>query len=165
MSKCLIVLTVVSLSFPAIQAKDLLNYRASPKLLVPAKIAHADDATLNQLDDSLSQIATVYMQALFSGTHTPALEVRMRKLEIDLFDQLDALYKQQRLKEYMKYEAEVTRQMILYNMLKKLFGYSQEENEKYWIVCFLNGQDCDKNVYPSVFTYLKFLVPILCNLN
>ncbi|KAM7342342.1 uncharacterized protein ACRADG_009804 [Cochliomyia hominivorax] len=119
------------LSLTLVQSQDLLNYRASPKLMAPLKMQHANDEILKKLDESLNQISTIYMQALFSGTHTPALDIRMRQLEMDLFDQLDTLYKQQRLKEYMKYEAEVTRQMILYNMLKKLFGYSAEgENEK-----------------------------------
>ena len=109
---------------------DILNYRASPKLKAALKMQHKNDATLSKLDESLAQISTVYMQALFSGTHTAALDVRMRKLEIELFDLLDMLYKQERLGEYMKYEAEVTRQMILYNMLKKLFGYTADDNEK-----------------------------------
>lgn len=126
-----IILIALSLNLTLIHSQDLVNYRASPKLIAPLKISHGEtDIVLNKLDESLAQISTVYMQALFSGTHTPALDIRMRKLEMDLFDQLDALYKQQRLKEYMKYEAEVTRQMILYNILKKLFGYSVEDNEK-----------------------------------
>lgn len=109
---------------------DLLNYRASPKLKAAHKMQHKNDAIVKKLDESLEQISAVYMQALFSGTHTAALDVRMRKLEIELFDLLDMLYKQERLADYMKYEAEVTRQMILYNMLKKLFGYTADDNEK-----------------------------------
>lgn len=70
------------------------------------------------------------MQALFSGTHSAKLDMDMRKLEIELFDLLDKLYQEKRLKEYMKYESEVTRQMIIYNMLKKLFGYDDSDNEK-----------------------------------
>ncbi|XP_065367018.1 uncharacterized protein LOC135959851 [Calliphora vicina] len=131
MFKCLIVLSTICFSLNLIKCNDLLNYRASPKLMLPLKSSHANnDVTLNQLDDSLAQISTVYMQALFSGTHTPELDMRMRKLEMELFDQLDSLFKQERLQDYMKYEAEVTRQLILYNMLKKLFGYTLEVNEK-----------------------------------
>uniref|UniRef100_A0A1I8P179 Uncharacterized protein n=1 Tax=Stomoxys calcitrans TaxID=35570 RepID=A0A1I8P179_STOCA len=120
-------LTLISCS-----EEDQDNYRPSPKFMAPKKFKHLDDdATLNKLDDSLAKISTIYMQALFSGTHTPNLEMNMRKLEIELFDLLDVLYKEERIKEYMKYESEVTRQMILYNMLKKLFGYAEnEENEK-----------------------------------
>ncbi|XP_073847806.1 uncharacterized protein [Musca autumnalis] len=104
------------------------NYRPSPKLSGPVDLTHSpDDATLNMLDECLSKISSIYMQALFSGTHTPKLDENMRSLEIELFDLLDLLYKEQRIKDYMKYEAEVTRQMIIYNMLKKLFGYAEEE--------------------------------------
>ncbi|XP_061401464.1 uncharacterized protein LOC133337229 [Musca vetustissima] len=110
---------------------DYGNYRPSPKLSGPVNLAHSpDDITLNQLDECLAKISSIYMQALFSGTHSPELDVNMRKLEIELFDLLDLLYKEQRIKEYMKYESEVTRQMIIYNMLKRLFGYAEDEEEK-----------------------------------
>ncbi|XP_037940943.1 uncharacterized protein LOC119673908 [Teleopsis dalmanni] len=109
---------------------DLQLNRVSPKLAGPAKYTHPDDDILKELEESLNKISTVYMQALFSGTHTPELDMHMRSLEIKLFDLLDGLYKKNRLNDYMKYEAEVTRQMILYNMLKKLFGYATEDNEK-----------------------------------
>ncbi|XP_075166529.1 uncharacterized protein LOC142238705 [Haematobia irritans] len=110
---------------------DLDDYRPSPKLMGPKRFKHSeDDTTLNKLDDSLAKISTIYMQALFSGTHSAKLDMNMRKLEIELFDLLDVLYKENRLKDYMKYEAEVTRQMILYNMLKKLFGFGGEDSEK-----------------------------------
>ncbi|XP_005178858.1 uncharacterized protein LOC101894372 [Musca domestica] len=107
---------------------DYGNYRPSPKLSGPVNLSHSpDDVTLNKLDECLAKISNIYMQALFSGTHSPQLDVNMRKLEIELFDLLDLLYKEQRIKDYMKYEAEVTRQMIIYNMLKKLFGYAEDE--------------------------------------
>ncbi|KAH8401222.1 hypothetical protein KR009_003772 [Drosophila setifemur] len=104
-----------------------LNYRVSPKLSGPVKLLHdPEDSILNTLDGALEKVSTIYMQALFAGTHTPELEVPLRALEMELFDLLDQLYKQNRLKDYMKYEAEVTRQMIIYNMLKRLFGYTQD---------------------------------------
>ncbi|XP_030388187.1 uncharacterized protein LOC115634521 [Scaptodrosophila lebanonensis] len=110
------------------QQLELHKYRVSPKLTGPVKFVHdPKDVMLNELDSALQKISTVYIQALFSGTHTPEVEGRMRSLEIELFDLLDQLYKQNRLADYMKYEAEVTRQMIIYNMLKKLFGYAPEE--------------------------------------
>ncbi|KAH8277827.1 hypothetical protein KR018_008097 [Drosophila ironensis] len=108
----------------------MLSYRASPKLAGPIKLLHEDeDAILNSLDGALEKISTIYMQALFAGTHTPELEAPLRALEMELFDLLDQLYKQNRLKDYMKFEAEVTRQMIIYNMLKRLFGYTQDSVE------------------------------------
>ncbi|KAH8284761.1 hypothetical protein KR054_000699 [Drosophila jambulina] len=108
--------------------ESLHQYRASPKLTGPVKLLHdPEDAILNTLDAALEKISTIYMQALFAGTHTPELEAPLRTLEMELFDLLDQLYKQNRLKDYMKYEAEVTRQMIIYNMLKRLFGYTQDE--------------------------------------
>jgi len=105
----------------------LHKYRASPKLTGPVKLTHdPEDSILNTLDAALEKISAIYMQALFAGTHTPELEAPLRALEMELFDLLDQLYKQNRLKDYMKYEAEVTRQMIIYNMLKRLFGYTQD---------------------------------------
>lgn len=109
---------------------DLKVYRPSPKLIGSKRFEHPDDPVLNKLDESLAKISTIYMQALFSGTHSAKLDMDMRKLEIELFDLLDKLYQEKRLKEYMKYESEVTRQMIIYNMLKKLFGYDDSDNEK-----------------------------------
>lgn len=116
---------------PLIDANDrLVNYKASPKLTGPAKMVHdPEDTMLNSLDKALQKISNIYMQAIISGTHTPELEISLQGLEMELFDLLDQLYKQHRLKDYMNYEAEVTRQMIIYNMLKRLFGYTQE-NEK-----------------------------------
>ncbi|EDW31593.1 GL10879 [Drosophila persimilis] len=103
------------------------TYRASPRLTGPVKLLHdPQDATLNSLDEALQKISTIYMHALVAGTHTPELEAPLRALEMELFDLLDQLYKQHRLKDYMQYEAEVTRQMIIYNMLKRLFGYTQD---------------------------------------
>lgn len=114
----------------------LHHYRASPKLTGPVKLLHdPEDTILNTLDGALEKISTIYMQALFAGTHTPELEAPLRALEIELFDLLDELYNQNRLKDYIKYEAEVTRQMIIYNMLKRLFGYTQEnEAGSVWAV-------------------------------
>ena len=128
----IICLLGLSLFTPCIYGNEALRaYRASPKLTGPAKFQHdPNDAILNELDKSLEKISTVYIQALFTGTHNPALESRMRRMEIELFDLLDSLYKQDRMSDYMKYEGEVTRQMILYNMLKKLVGYSVEDNER-----------------------------------
>lgn len=131
--KSLLIVISLSICFSLICCSDNDNsdtYRVSPKLMARFRISHTDDPTLNKLDESLAKVSTIYMQALFSGTHSPELEKNMRKLEIDLFDQLDSLFEQQRLQDYMKYEAEVTRQMIIYNMLKKLFGYDVEESEK-----------------------------------
>ncbi|KAH8245833.1 hypothetical protein KR038_004586 [Drosophila bunnanda] len=109
-------------------AESLHQYRASPKLSGPVKLLHdPEDVILNTLDAALEKISTIYMQALFAGTHSPELEAPLRNLEVELFDLLDQLYKQNRLKDYMKYEAEVTRQMIIYNMLKRLFGYTQDD--------------------------------------
>ncbi|XP_020803950.1 uncharacterized protein LOC110180602 [Drosophila serrata] len=108
--------------------ESLHQYRASPKLTGPVKLLHdSEDVILNTLDTALEKISTIYMQALFAGTHSPELEAPLRALEMELFDLLDQLYKQNRLKDYMQYEAEVTRQMIIYNMLKRLFGYTQDE--------------------------------------
>ncbi|XP_036333148.1 uncharacterized protein LOC118744336 [Rhagoletis pomonella] len=86
-----------------------------------------DEPILHELDEALTKLANVYMQALFSGTHTPELETELNALELRLFDLLDSLYKENRMSEYMKYEAEVTHKMIIYNLLKKLFGYAKEE--------------------------------------
>ncbi|XP_043641067.1 uncharacterized protein LOC122611780 [Drosophila teissieri] len=122
------ILQVVSLA--ASPADGLHKYRASPKLTGPVKLLHdPQDTILNTLDGALEKISTIYMQALFAGTHTPELEAPLRALEMELFDLLDELYNQNRLKDYIKYEAEVTRQMIIYNMLKRLFGYTQEVEE------------------------------------
>ncbi|KAM8713369.1 hypothetical protein ACLKA7_013649 [Drosophila subpalustris] len=117
---------------PLIDADDRMsNYRASPKLTGPAKLLHdPQDTMLNSLDEAMQKISNIYMQALISGTHTPELEISLRGLEMELFELLDQLYKQHRLKDYMKYEAEVTRQMIIYNMLKRLFGYAPDYEEK-----------------------------------
>ncbi|XP_034478082.1 uncharacterized protein LOC117784450 [Drosophila innubila] len=101
---------------------------ASPKLTGPAKLVHdPKDTMLNSLDEAMQKISNIYMQALISGTHTPELEISLRGLEMELFELLDQLYKQHRLKDYMNYESEVTRQMIIYNMLKRLFGYEKTE--------------------------------------
>ncbi|XP_064552020.1 uncharacterized protein LOC135437871 [Drosophila montana] len=107
------------------------EYRASPKLAGPAAhLAHnPEDKMLNSLDAALEKISHVYMQALLSGTHTPELEISLRALEMELYELLDQLFKEHRLKEYMKYEAEVTRQMIIYNLLKELFGYTQHSEK------------------------------------
>ncbi|EDW89312.2 uncharacterized protein LOC6528556 [Drosophila yakuba] len=119
------ILPVISLA--ASPADGMHKYRASPKLTGPVKLLHdPEDTILNTLDGALEKISTIYMQALFAGTHTPELEAPLRALEMELFDLLDELYNQNRLKDYIKYEAEVTRQMIIYNMLKRLFGYTQE---------------------------------------
>ncbi|XP_033154568.1 uncharacterized protein LOC117137300 [Drosophila mauritiana] len=119
------ILPVISLA--ASPEDGLHQYRASPKLTGPVKLLHdPEDTILNSLDGALEKISTIYMQALFAGTHTPELEAPLRALEMELFDLLDQLYNQNRLKDYIKYEAEVTRQMIIYNMLKRLFGYTQE---------------------------------------
>lgn len=113
----------------SIAAEDrLTSYHASPRLLGPSKLVHdSDDAMLNALDEALQKISTIYVQALLSGTHTPELDISLRSLELQLFELLDQLYRQHRLKDYMKYEAEVTRQMIIYNMLKRMFGYTQDK--------------------------------------
>lgn len=112
-----------------IVAEDRLRaYHASPRLLGPSKLVHdPEDLMLNALDEALQKISTIYVQALIAGTHTPELDISLRGLELDLFELLDQLYKQHRLKDYMKYEAEVTRQMIIYNMLKRMFGYTQDK--------------------------------------
>jgi len=116
-----------AISLASSHEDGLHHYRASPKLTGPVKLLHdPEDTILNTLDGALEKISTIYMQALFAGTHTPELEAPLRALEIELFDLLDELYNQNRLKDYIKYEAEVTRQMIIYNMLKRLFGYTQE---------------------------------------
>lgn len=113
----------------SIVAEDRLTaYHASPRLLGPSKLLHdPEDLMLNALDEALQKISTIYVQALLAGTHTPELDISLRGLELDLFELLDQLYKQHRLKDYMKYEAEVTRQMIIYNMLKRMFGYTQDK--------------------------------------
>lgn len=111
-------------------AEDRLrSYHASPRLLGPSKLMvhDSEDAMLNALDEALQKISTIYVQALLSGTHTPELDISLRSLELQLFELLDQLYRQHRLKDYMKYEAEVTRQMIIYNMLKRMFGYTQDK--------------------------------------
>ncbi|CAD7012909.1 uncharacterized protein LOC101461766 [Ceratitis capitata] len=102
----------------------LYAYEALPQIQDPP---NADEPILQELDASLTKLANVYMQALFSGTHNSQLEAELDVLELRLFDLLDALYKEQRMAEYMKYEAEVTHQMIIYNLLKKLFGYVKED--------------------------------------
>ncbi|XP_023301761.2 uncharacterized protein LOC111683871 [Lucilia cuprina] len=130
MFKNLIIILTICISLTLIKCNDLLNYRVSPKFLKPLKNAPKYDITLSKLDESLAQISNVYTQALFSGTHTPELEKRMSNLELEIFDQLDALYKQKRLKDYMKYEAEITNRLILYNMLKKLFGTLEVDKKK-----------------------------------
>ncbi|XP_017126226.2 uncharacterized protein LOC108145347 [Drosophila elegans] len=123
----LVVMILPLISLAADPEAGLHKYRASPKLTGPVKLLHdPEDAILNTLDGALEKISTIYMQALFAGTHTPELEAPLRALEMELFDLLDQLYNQNRLKDYMKYEAEVTRQMIIYNMLKRLFGYTQD---------------------------------------
>ncbi|XP_017067441.1 uncharacterized protein LOC108105406 [Drosophila eugracilis] len=126
--KTILILAIMPLISLAVNPEeDLLTYRASPKLTGPVKLLHdPEDVLLNTLDADLEKISTIYMQALFAGTHTPELEAPLRALEMELFDLLDQLYQQNRLKDYMKYEAEVTRQMIIYNMLKRLFGYTQD---------------------------------------
>ncbi|EDW00790.1 uncharacterized protein LOC6559041 [Drosophila grimshawi] len=102
------------------------EYRESPKLTGSAQLLqNPEDNILNSLDVALDTISNIYMQALLSGTHTPEMEISFRALEIELYELLDRLYKQHRLKDYMKYEPEVTRQMIIYGMLKELFGYTQ----------------------------------------
>ncbi|EDW10161.1 uncharacterized protein LOC6580380 [Drosophila mojavensis] len=102
------------------------QYRASPKLAGPAALAHnSADPILNSLDVAMDKISNIYIQALLSGTHTPELEISLRALELELYELLDQLYKQHRLKDYMKYESEVSKQMIIYNLLKELFGYTQ----------------------------------------
>ncbi|XP_017022241.1 uncharacterized protein [Drosophila kikkawai] len=121
-------LPLISLATDPEPEEILHQYRASPKLTGPVKLLHdPQDVILNTLDAALEKISTIYMQALFAGTHSPELEAPLRALEVELFDLLDQLYKQNRLKDYMKYEAEVTRQMIIYNMLKRLFGYTQDD--------------------------------------
>lgn len=102
------------------------QYRASPKLAGPAALAdNSADGILNSLDVAMDKISNIYIQALLSGTHTPELEISLRTLELELYELLDQLYKQHRLKDYMKYESEVSNQMIIYNLLKELFGYTQ----------------------------------------
>lgn len=102
------------------------QYRASPKLAGPAALAdNSADGILNSLDVAMDKISNIYIQALLSGTHTPELEISLRTLELELYELLDQLYKQHRLKDYMKYESEVSKQMIIYNLLKELFGYTQ----------------------------------------
>ncbi|TDG43424.1 hypothetical protein AWZ03_010148 [Drosophila navojoa] len=102
------------------------QYRASPKLAGPAALAeNSADPILNSLDVAMDKISNIYIQALLSGTHTPELEISLRALELELYELLDQLYKQHRLKDYMKYESAVSKQMIIYNLLKELFGYTQ----------------------------------------
>lgn len=102
------------------------QYHASPKLAGPAALAHESaDSILNSLDVAIDKLTNIYTQALLSGTHTPELEISLRALELELYELLDRLYKQHRLKDYMKYESEVSKQMIIYNLLKELFGYTQ----------------------------------------
>ncbi|XP_018791822.1 PREDICTED: uncharacterized protein LOC108970739 isoform X2 [Bactrocera latifrons] len=86
-----------------------------------------DEPILHELDAALMKLANVYMQALFSGTHTAELEVELDALELRFYDLLDSLYREDRMSEYMKYEAEVTHQMIIYNLLKRLFGYAKDD--------------------------------------
>ncbi|XP_039956324.1 uncharacterized protein LOC120772023 [Bactrocera tryoni] len=86
-----------------------------------------DEPILHELDADLMKLANVYMQALFSGTHTAELEAELDALELRLYDLLDSLYREDRMPEYMKYEAEVTHQMIVYNLLKRLFGYARDD--------------------------------------
>ncbi|KAH8355172.1 hypothetical protein KR093_007567 [Drosophila rubida] len=106
--------------------EQLVEYQGAPQLTGPAKMVHdPQDTLLNALDAALQKLSAIYMQAVVSGTHSPELEISLRGLEVELYDLLDELYKQRRLKDYMGYEAEVTRQMIIYNMLKRLFGYAQ----------------------------------------
>lgn len=86
-----------------------------------------DEPILHELDEALMKLANVYMQALFSGTHTTDLEAELDALELRFYDLLDSLYRQDRMSEYVKYEAEVTHQMAVYNLLKKLFGYTDDD--------------------------------------
>ncbi|KAH8316461.1 hypothetical protein KR067_008419 [Drosophila pandora] len=127
----LLILSILPIITLAIDYEDtILKYRASPKLTGPVKLLHdPDDTILNKLDTAMEKISAIYMQAVFAGTHTPEMEAPLRVLEMELFELLDQLYQQNRLKDYMKYEAEVTRQMIIYNMLKRLFGYTQDSVE------------------------------------
>lgn len=125
----LVLAELLLICLSSIVAEDRLTaYHASPRLLGPSKLLHdPEDLMLNALDEALQKISTIYVQALLAGTHTPELDISLRGLELDLFELLDQLYKQHRLKDYMKYEAEVTRQMIIYNMLKRMFGYTQDK--------------------------------------
>lgn len=125
----LVLVQLLLICLSSIVAEDRLTaYHASPRLLGPSKLMHdPEDLMLNALDEALQKISTIYVQALLAGTHTPELDISLRGLELDLFELLDQLYKQHRLKDYMKYEAEVTRQMIIYNMLKRMFGYTQDK--------------------------------------
>lgn len=125
----LVLVQLLLICLSSIVAEDRLTaYHASPRLLGPSKLLHdPEDLMLNALDEALQKISTIYVQALLAGTHTPELDISLRGLELDLFELLDQLYKQHRLKDYMKYEAEVTRQMIIYNMLKRMFGYTQDK--------------------------------------
>lgn len=124
-----ILLLCLLLASSTVAEDRLRSYHASPRLLGPSKlmIHDSEDAMLNALDEALQKISTIYVQALLSGTHTPELDISLRSLELQLFELLDQLYRQHRLKDYMKYEAEVTRQMIIYNMLKRMFGYTQDK--------------------------------------
>jgi len=118
---------LINLLICCVDCEKYGKYRGSPKLRGPLKFQHAhDDPLLNQLDKSLNEISTIYIKALLSRSHTNELAIQMRTLEIELFDLLDALYKEDRINDYMRYETEVTRQMIIYNMLKKLFGYAND---------------------------------------
>ncbi|XP_053963714.1 uncharacterized protein LOC129245308 [Anastrepha obliqua] len=111
------------------QTPTMHTYQVSSESVDPVTdFPHsADEPILHELDEALTKLPNVYMQALFSGTHTSELEVELDALEMRLFDLLDSLYKENRMAEYMKYEAEVTHKMIVYNLLKKLFGYAKEE--------------------------------------
>ncbi|ALC40901.1 CG34217 [Drosophila busckii] len=74
------------------------------------------------LDAAIAKISSIYIKVLLAGNHTPELELSLRGLELELYELLDQLYKQQHLKDYMKYEAEVTRQLLIYSMLKRLLN-------------------------------------------
>ncbi|XP_049317433.1 uncharacterized protein LOC125780020 [Bactrocera dorsalis] len=106
-------------------------YRALLKTRDPDMVTEfphtVDEPILHELDAALMKLANVYMQALFSGTHTAELEAELDALELRFYDLLDSLYREDRMSEYMKYEAEVTHQMIIYNLLKRLFGYAKDD--------------------------------------
>nr|XP_014091907.2 uncharacterized protein LOC106618629 [Bactrocera oleae] len=110
------------------QPYDALSKTRGRDPVMVTEFPHAvDEPILHELDAALMKLANVYMQALFSGTHTAELEAELAALELRFYDLLDMLYREDRMPEYMKYEAEVTHQMIVYNLLKRLFGYAKND--------------------------------------
>lgn len=116
------------LSLQSTTARSLLDHEALSSTRDPSIVTefpHAvNELILHELDEALSKLSNVYMQALFSGTHTAELAAQLDAMELRFYDLLDTLYREHRMSEYINYKDEVKRQMIVYTLLKKLFGYA-----------------------------------------